>query len=60
MKQKRKTKQLKNGKVVRTENFPFLVLNGFDKTGDVVWVDYGNYFKVYLKSEYVSLKTKAV
>jgi hypothetical protein len=55
MNQKQNNKPKKNGKVVRTENFPFLVLNGFDKTGDVVWIDYGHYFKVYLKSEYHKL-----
>lgn len=52
MSRKQKNKQSKNGKVVRTEKFPFLVSNGFDKTGIVVWVDYGHYFKVFLKSEY--------
>jgi hypothetical protein len=39
------------GKIVREEYFPFLVLNGIDPLGMVVWVDYGNYFKVYLKSK---------
>ena len=40
------------GKIVREEYFPYLVSNGFDKTGIVVWVDYGTYFKVFLKSDY--------
>jgi regulation of enolase protein 1 (concanavalin A-like superfamily) len=26
--------------------------NGFDELGIVIWVDYGKYFKVYLKSQY--------
>lgn len=39
----------KKGKIVREEYFPFLVLNGWSKSGLVVWIDYGNYFKVDLK-----------
>lgn len=52
MNQMQNIKQRKNGKVVRIENFPFLVINGLDKLGDIVWVDYGHYFKIYLKSDY--------
>lgn len=40
------------GKIVREEYFPYLVINGFDELGIVIWVDYGKYFKVYLKSQY--------
>lgn len=40
------------GNIVREEYFPYLVSNGFDKLGIVIWVDYGKYFKVFLKSEY--------
>lgn len=40
------------GKIVREEYFPYLVINGFDSIGIVIWVDYGKYFKVFLKSEY--------
>jgi len=40
------------GKIVREEYFPYLVINGFDKLGIVIWADYGKYFKVYLKSDY--------
>lgn len=46
------------GKIVREEYFPDLVLNGFDKLGIVLWVDYGTYFKVCLKSEYKKPKQK--
>jgi hypothetical protein len=52
MQQKQKNKRQKNGIITRVEKYPFLVLNGFDETGEVIWVDYGKYFKVYIKSEY--------
>lgn len=43
------------GRIVREEYFPFLELNGFDKTGIIVWVDYGKFFKVFLKSDYEAI-----
>lgn len=43
---------LKKGKIIREELFPFLVLNGFDTLGIILWIDYGHYFKCILKSEY--------
>lgn len=43
------------GKIIREEYFPYLVINGFDKTGICVWVNYGKYWKFMLKSEYDAL-----
>lgn len=42
------------GKIVREEYFPYLVINGFDSLGIVIWIDYGHYFKVCLKNEYTN------
>lgn len=39
------------GKIIREEYFPYLVENGLDELGILVWIDYGIYFKVHLKSE---------
>jgi regulation of enolase protein 1 (concanavalin A-like superfamily) len=43
--------ELKN-KIIREEFFPFLVTNGFDQLGILLWVDNGNYIKVILKSNF--------
>ena len=32
-------------KIVKEEYFPYLVINGLDKLGILVWLDYGTYFK---------------
>jgi hypothetical protein len=40
------------GKIIREEYFPYLVENNLDKTGVVLWVDYGTYFKIILKTDY--------
>jgi len=40
------------GKIIREEHFPYLVENGFDKTGILLWVDFGKYWKVILKTDY--------
>ncbi len=37
---------------IREEYFPFLVLNGWSKSGLLIWVDYGKFFKVMLKEDY--------
>ena len=42
-------------KIIREEYFPYLVENGFDSIGIVLWVDYGSYFKIHLKSDYGKL-----
>lgn len=39
-------------KIIREEYFPFLVENGLDETGIVLWIDFGSYFLITLKSEY--------
>ena len=39
-------------KTIREEYFPYLVLNGFDSIGILLWLDYGNFCKVQLKSTY--------
>jgi len=41
-----------HGIVIREEFFPYLIENGFDDIGIIIWVDYGKYFKIHLKSEY--------
>lgn len=38
-------------KIIREEYFPYLVENGLDETGIVLWIDYGTYFKIQLKIE---------
>jgi len=38
--------------IIREEYFPALVENGFDSLGIVLWLCYGHYFKVVMKSEY--------
>ncbi len=40
------------GKIIREEYFPHLVANGLDSLGILLWIDYGNYWKVQLKSKY--------
>jgi hypothetical protein len=40
------------GKIIKEEFFPYLVANNFDSLGILLWVDFGKYFKVVLKSEY--------
>jgi hypothetical protein len=44
-------------KIIRQEYFPYLVENGFDTLGIILWLDYGHYFKVILKTEYEKAKT---
>jgi hypothetical protein len=46
------------GRVIREEYFPYLVENGFDDLGILLWVDYGKYWKVILKSKYANYKNK--
>jgi len=41
-------------KIIREEYFHYLVENGFDKSGMVLWVDFGHYCKVIMKSDYES------
>ena len=43
-------------KIIKEEYFPYLVENGFDELGIVLWIDFGNYFMVTLKTEYLKLK----
>lgn len=42
-------------KIIREEYFPYLVENGYDSLGVLLWIDYGHYWKVQLKSEYEKL-----
>jgi len=44
-----------NAKIIREEYFPFLVENGVDSLGILLWIDYGHYWTVQLKSEYEKL-----
>lgn len=40
------------GRIVREEYFPYLVINGFDELGILVWVDFGTHWRVMFKSDY--------
>lgn len=46
------------GKIIREEYFPFLVENGFDSLGILLWIDYGHYFKVQLNTVFQEEKTE--